>query len=95
MKTTVLIAAAIAAGSTAAFAQDPPTSPPAATQSAPSAPTSALARPAPASPERLNEVKFMEDVLASAVRAGAQDLAVRIRQADPNSLIQVSAIPRA
>jgi hypothetical protein len=90
MKTTVLIAAAIAAGSTAAFAQDPPTSSQTTAQSAPSAAPSAPARPAGASPERLNEVKFMEDVLASAVRAGAMDLANRIRQADPNSLVQVS-----
>jgi hypothetical protein len=90
MKTTVLIAAAIAAGSTAAFAQDPPPVQSAA-QSAPAAAVPAPAKPAPASEERLREVKFMEDVLASAVRAGAQDLAVRIRQADPNSLIQVSA----
>jgi hypothetical protein len=91
MKTTVLIAAAIAAGSTAAFAQDPPPAVQPATQNAPAtAAAPAPARPAPASEERLREVKFMEDVLASAVRAGAQDFAVRIRQADPNSLIQVS-----
>jgi len=91
MKTTVLIAAAIAAGSTAAFAQDPPASVQSATQNATAtAAAPAPARPTPASEERLREVKFMEDVLVSAVRAGAQDLAVRIRQADPNSLIQVS-----
>jgi hypothetical protein len=91
MKTTVLIAAAIAAGSTAAFAQDPPPAAQPATQSAPaSAAAPAPARPAPASQERLREVKFLEDVLASAVRAGANDLADRIRQADPNSLVQVS-----
>ena len=91
MKTTVLIAAAIAAGSTAAFAQDPPPAAQPATQSAPAvAAAPAPTKPAPASEERLREVKFMEDVLASAVRAGAQDLAIRIRQADPNSLIQVS-----
>jgi hypothetical protein len=91
MKTTVLIAAAIAAGSTAAFAQDPPPAAPPATQSAPATSAApAPARPAAASEERLREVKFMEDVLASAVRAGALDLAGRIRQADPNSLIQVS-----
>lgn len=92
MKTTVLIAAAIAAGSTAAFAQDPPPAAQSATQSAPAAAAApAPVRPAPASEERLREVKFLEDVLASAVRAGAQDLATRIRQADPNSLVQVSA----
>jgi len=91
MKTTVLIAAAIAAGSTAAFAQDPPPAVQPATQTAPATDAApAPARPAPASEERLREVKFMEDVLASAVRAGANDLADRIRQADPNSLIQVS-----
>src|SRR5215467_11930230 len=91
MKTTVLIAAALAAGSTTAFAQDPPPAAQTTTQSAPSATGApAPAKPAPATEERLREVKFMEDVLASAVRAGAQDLAIRIRQADPNSLIQVS-----
>lgn len=91
MKTTVLIAAAIAAGSTAAFAQDPPPATQAAAQSAPSAaPVAAPARPAPASAERLREVTFMEEVLASAVKAGAQDLADRIRQADPNSLAVVT-----
>jgi hypothetical protein len=89
MKTTVLIVAAIAAGSTAAFAQDPPAPVQSTTQNA-AATAAAPARPTPASEERLREVKFMEDVLVSAVRAGAQDLAVRIRQADPNSLIQVS-----
>jgi len=91
MKTTALIAAAIAAGSTTAFAQDLqlPTQPvPQSAPAAASVPTPATA--APASPERLREVKFMEDVLSSAVRSGAQDLAYRIRQADPNSLIQVS-----
>jgi len=91
MKTTVaLVAAAIAAGSTSAFAQDQPVAPPQTVQSAPA--TSAVPgkpTPAPASEERLHEVKFMEEVLASAVRAGAADLARRMQQASPNSLIVV------
>jgi hypothetical protein len=90
MKTTLFIAAAIAAGSTAAFAQDPPSAAQSAVQSAPGAQASAPARPAPASEERLNEVKFMEDVLASAVKAGASEFGNKIRQADPNSLIVVN-----
>jgi hypothetical protein len=90
MNTTVLIAAAIAAGSTGAFAQDPPPPAQPATQTAPSAPASAPATPAPASEERLKEVKFMEDVLASAVKAGAYEFGNRIRQADPTSLIVVN-----
>jgi hypothetical protein len=94
MKTTVLIAAAIAAGSTAAFAQDPPPPAQTTTQSAPLAAPSAPARPAPASEERLREVKFMEDVLASAVKAGASEIARRIQQMDPNSLA-VSTPPHA
>jgi hypothetical protein len=90
MKRTVLIAAAIAAGSTAAFAQDPPPAAQAATQTAPTAAPSAAAKSARASEERLNEVKFMEDVLASAVKAGATELANRIKQADPSSLVVVN-----
>jgi len=93
MKTTVIIAAAIAAGSGAAFAQDPPQTPPAvqSTQTAAPAPPPAPARPAPPSDQRLREVKFMEDLLASAVKSGASDLAYQIRQVDPDSLIAVSA----
>lgn len=91
MKTTVLIAAAIAAGSTAAYAQDPPPATQATTQSAPIAAPTAPAKPTPASEQRLNEVKFMEDVLASAVKAGATELANRIKQTDPNSLAIVNA----
>jgi len=91
MKTTVLIAAAIAAGSTAAYAQDPPPATQTTTQSAPIAAPTGSAKPTPASEQRLNEVKFMEDVLASAVKAGATELANRIKQTDPNSLAIVNA----
>jgi hypothetical protein len=96
MKTTVLIAAALAAGSTSAFAQDPPAQPPVqSTQSvpaaapAPPAASAAPARPtaAPPSEERLREVKFMEELFANAVKAGAQDLTRQMQQADRNSLI--------
>lgn len=93
MKTTVIIAAAIAAGSSAVFAQDPPQTPPPvqSTQTAAPAPPPAPARPAPPSEQRQREVTFMQEVLASAVKAGASDLAYQIRQVDPNSLIAVSA----
>jgi hypothetical protein len=92
MKTIVIVAAAIAAGSSAVYAQDPPQTPPLvqSTQApAPAAPP-AIARPAPPSEQRLREVRFMEEVLASAVKAGATDLANQIRQVDPNSLLAVS-----
>ncbi|HEX4567714.1 MAG TPA: hypothetical protein VH138_13845 [Vicinamibacterales bacterium] len=89
MKTTALIAAVIAAGSSAAYAQDPPTAAPPAAQTAPAA-TPAPARSAPASEDRLREVKFMEEVLASAVKAGASELAYRMRQVDPTSLAVVT-----
>jgi hypothetical protein len=90
MKTTVLFAATLAAGSTTAFAQNPPAATQTATQNAPTVAPAAPAKSSPASEQRLNEVKFMEDVLASAVKAGATELANRIKQADPNSLASVN-----
>jgi hypothetical protein len=78
---TTILAAAVLAGGTAGYAQEIPP------QTAPPAPAAA---PAPASPSmeaRRLDVKYMETILAGAVRNGAQALAQRMQVQTPGSMI--------
>src|SRR5215471_1172686 len=91
MKTTLMIATVLAAGASAVYAQDPPVA-----QQVPAAPAAATAstpdptKPAPASAERLHEVKVMETIFADAVGQGARDLAHQMQQTDPGTFISMN-----
>jgi hypothetical protein len=97
MKTTLMIATVLAAGTSAVYAQEPPIPQQAlpAVQQAPpvSAASEAAAtpKPAPASAERVNEVKVMENIFANAVGQGAAQLA-RDMQATDAGVIPGSVI---
>jgi hypothetical protein len=85
MKTTFMIAAVLAGGATAAYAQDPPAAqPPAQTVPAPAA---APAKPAISVAERQLEVRLMENIFANSVRVGAEELGRRMMAVDPGSVI--------
>jgi hypothetical protein len=91
MKTTLMIATVLAAGTSAVYAQEPPVAqqaPPAVQQAPPvsaaSEPTMPVtAKPTPASAERISEVKVMENVFANAVGQGAAQLAREMQATDP------------
>jgi len=93
MKTTLMIATVLAAGASAVYAQDPP-----AAQQVPTAPAAATAptpgptMPVPPSPERLNEVRLLENILVNAVNQGATNLARQMQLIDPGSVIPGSVI---
>jgi hypothetical protein len=92
MKTTLMIAAVLAAGAPAVHAQDPPAQPPAAT-----VPVATASVPSPASlgaqsPERLNEVHMLENILVNAMNQGASDLVREMQRIDPGSVITGSVI---
>jgi hypothetical protein len=84
MKTTLMIATVLAAGTSAVYAQDPPATqqvPPVAAAAQPPAPVTAKSELASA--ERVNEVKVMENIFANAVGQGATQLARDMQATDP------------
>ena len=83
VKRTTLIAAAVFAACATLQAQAPAQAPPPAADAQAAAP----ALPPPTAEQRRRDVKYMEGILAGAVRSGAEDLGRRMQIAEPNSLI--------
>ena len=91
MKTTLMIATVLAAGTSAVYAQDPPVQPPAATPvMAPTAAAPDKARPS--SIDRTSEVRMLEGVFVQAMNQGASDLVRQMQTIDPGSVVQGSVI---
>jgi hypothetical protein len=92
MKTTLMIATVLAAGTSAAYAQDPVTVPPPAA-SAPSAqtvpvnaPASVPAKPTVSADERDSEVRVLGGILVQSMNQGAADLVHQMQVIDPGSV---------
>ena len=87
MKSTLILATVLAAGTPAAYAQDPAVPPP-----VPSASVSTTGQPARPSVERTSEVKVLEGILVQAMNQGASDLVRQMQLTDPGTVIQGSVI---
>jgi hypothetical protein len=85
MKTTLMIATVLAAG-TSAYAQDPVTVPPPPAASAPVQTAPAPARSTLPPPDRESEVRVLGGVLVQAMNQGAADLVHQMQLIDPGSV---------